>query len=118
MHFWRLLPKGKHRSTNWRRSIYGGNLGAVIVRAQSAFEARSVAAKESEQEGASSGDLLTSPWKHENDTTIEPWVDLLGGGDLVEGNVRCGDFKDRQLPTKLWVVSEVGVLCAGVATRG
>jgi hypothetical protein len=76
MKLWRLQPKGKHRSANWKRSIYDGEMGAVIVRAQSEFEARAVAAEEFEPEEAPvSGDVLRSPWMHEEDTIIEPCAD-------------------------------------------
>jgi hypothetical protein len=75
MKLWRLLPTGRDRSPNWRRSLYDGTLGAVIVRAPSAREARAVVAREFEQEAASAGDALNNPWMLEDDTTVEPCAD-------------------------------------------
>jgi hypothetical protein len=75
MKLWRLLPTGTDRSLNWKRSLYDGTLGAVIVRAPSAREARAATAREFEQEAASAREALQSPWLLENDTTVEPCVD-------------------------------------------
>lgn len=72
MKLWRLLPKGRDRSRNWKRSLYDGSMGAVVVRAKSAFDARALAAEEFEQDAPSAGDALKSPWMLEDDTTVEP----------------------------------------------
>jgi len=77
---WALSSPSKHlhESTHfigarpWRRCIAPPR---VFIRAQSAFEARAVAAEEFEQDAASAGDVLKSPWMREDDTIIEPFAD-------------------------------------------
>jgi hypothetical protein len=69
MKVWRLLPRDDDRSENWRRSLYDGNHGAVIVRANTTFEARKIAA--AFFEGPACTATLANPWLEEADTMVE-----------------------------------------------
>lgn len=75
MKLWRLLPRDDHRSENWKRSNYDGNYGAVIVRAISVFEARTLAAAVFERAGCSVA--VANPWLQEADTIVEECKDSV-----------------------------------------
>lgn len=73
MKVWRLLPRDDERSENWRRSLYDGNFGAVIVRAQTTFEARRIAADFFERPACTA--RVANPWMEEADTSAEEICD-------------------------------------------
>jgi len=72
---WRLLPVQGTRSKNWSRSLYDGSVGPVVVRAQSALNARFLAAEEFDRTAPSANFPLNSPWLDEADTAIETCTD-------------------------------------------
>lgn len=73
MKVWRLLPRDDDRSENWRRSLYDGNHGAVIVRARTTFEARRIAAEVFERPACAA--TLANPWLEEADTMVDEIAD-------------------------------------------
>lgn len=82
---WRLTPVDGNDSPNWRRTVYHGEEGAVIVRAFSAEEARSLASAALDCDHPTLGGTLPSPWATETDTAIEEFEDpQYGDGQYPE----------------------------------